>query len=431
MINNITKAFKIPDIRKRIIFTFVMLALFRLMAHVPVPKVDLEAVNLMFSSNSALGLLNLFSGGGMRNFSIVALSVGPYINSSIIFQLLSMAVPSLKETFQEGMYGKQKLAQYTRLLTLPLAFIQGYGIFALISRQNLGGVTVFNNLTPFDVLIIITAMVAGSFLLLWIGELITEFGIGNGVSILIFAGILSGITSSVGQLSLLAGTAGGSSTGLLLFIVVALIIIVGVVYVNEASRNINVQYSSHVQGGKTYGGSSSYIPIKINQAGVIPIIFAVSLVMVPSAIAGYLQNLPNPVLSNIGIWLSVNLAPAGSLYNILYFFLVFGFTYFYTAIVFNPEEIADNIRKSGGFIKGVRPGKATISYLKYIITRLTLAGGVFLGIIAIIPSIIQGFTGVNLAIGGTGILIVVSVVLETVKQIEAQVVTEEYESVAL
>ena len=430
MIDNITKIFKIPDIRRRVFFTFFVLTAFRFMAHIPVPGVDLNAINLIFNSNAALGLLNLFSGGGIKNFSIVALSVGPYITSSIIFQLVSMAIPSLKETFQDGMYGKQKLAQYTRLLTLPLAFIQGYGIFALISRQSVSGLSVFGTLNPFDVLIIITSMVAGTFLLLWLGELVTEFGVGNGISILIFAGILSGITSSVGRLSLLAGTAGGSSTGLLVFIAVALAVVVSVVYVNEAFRRIDVQYSSHVQGNKTYGGSSSYIPIKINQAGVMPIIFAVSLVMIPGAISGYLQNVPNEIVANIGLWMGVNLAPATSLYNLMYFLLVFGFTYFYTSIVFNPEEIADNIRKSGGFIQGVRPGKATVTHLKYIITRLTLAGGVFLGIIAIVPSVIQNITGVNLAIGGTGILIVVSVVLETVKQVEAQVVTHEYESVA-
>jgi len=400
------------------------------MAHIPVPGVNIDVINTIFNSSAALGFLNLFSGGGMRNFSFVALGVGPYITASIIFQLLSMAVPSLKETFQDGMYGKQKLAQYTRLLTLPISYIQGYGIFMLISRQNLNGLTVFGSITPLEILIIITVMVAGSFFLLWLGELITEFGLGNGVSILIFAGILSGITSSVGRLSLLAGTTGGSSSGLIVFILVAVAVIVSVVYINEAFRRINVEYSSHIQGNKTYGGSSSYIPIKINQAVVMPIIFAVSLVMVPNAVSGYLQSVSNPVLSEIGLWMGINLAPATSLYNLMYFFFVFAFTYFYTSIVFNPEEIADNIRKSGGFIKGVRPGKATVSYLKHIITRLTLAGGVFLGLIAIIPSVMQNVTGVNLAIGGTGILIVVSVVLETVKQVEAQVVTYEYESVA-
>lgn len=431
MIDVIIKALKTPDIRKRLVFTLIVLAIFRLMSNIPVPGVDVTAIRLIFNSNAALGLLNVFSGGGLSNLSVGALGVGPYITASIIFQLLSMAIPSLKESFQDGMYGKQKLSQYTRFLTFPLALIQGYGIFAYISKQSVGGLSVFGDVGVFDVIVIVTAMVAGSFLLLWLGELISEYGIGNGVSIIIFAGILGGITSKAGTLTSLSSGMGNFPTELLLLLLISLFVIAGVVYVNEAFRRIDIQYSGQLQGGsRTYAATTSYIPVKINQAGVMPIIFAVSLVMIPGVIAGYLQNISNPIISSIGLWMAVNMSPATGYYNFLYFILVFGFTYFWTSIVLNPEEMADNIRKSGGFVKGIRPGKATATYLKYIITRLTLAGGLFLGLIAIIPSMIESLTGVSLAISSTGVLIVVSVVLETVKQIDAQVITHEYESVA-
>lgn len=423
----LTKALRIPDLRNRIIFTAAILALYRLLAHIPVPNVDPTALRSMFDASGLLSALNVFAGGGLKNFSIVALGVGPYINASIIIQLLSMVIPQLEELMKEGSFGRQKINQYTQALALPLTLIQAYGFYFLLKQQSLTGVNVLPNLSVFELIVVILAMSAGSFLLIWLGETITEYGIGNGMSMIIFAGILAGIPSSAAAFFSVAETS--QIFNLVIFATVSIAVIAGVVYINEAYRKIEVQYSSQNRGGKSTGGGSSFIPIRINQAGVIPIIFAVSLVLLPSGLAGYLQRSTNPTLLNIGTWLGINFSPSSAFYNVFYFILVFAFTYLYTSITFNPEKIADEIRRGGGFIAGIRPGRSTVEFLKYIISRLTLAGGVFLGLIAILPSVIQGVTNVStLAVGGTGLLIVVSVILQTVKQVESQVVTKEYDS---
>ncbi len=428
MIDVIKKAFHIPDVRKKIFVTFAILALYRFLVHIPVPNVDLNAIKTIFEQNQLFNVINLFSGGGLSQVSIISLGVGPYITASIIMQLLTMVVPQLEELSKEGQYGREKINQYTQFLTLPLAIIQSYGLYFIFSKQQVGNLSIMGNMGPFDILMMVTIMTGGAFLLMWIANLITDYGVGNGVSIIIFAGILARIPSSLSNITLVGADA-AQMFNILVFVAISLVVIAGVVYVNEAYRKIEIQYSARVSGSKTTGGGSSYIPVKINQAGVIPIIFAVSIVLLPSFFAGYLQQTSSQQLQDFGLWLSMNFTPGKPFYTVLYFFLVFIFTYFYTAVTFNPEKIADDVRRSGGFIPGVRPGKSTENYLSYIITRLTFAGGIFLGAIAVLPLVVQNFTGItSLAIGGTGLLIVVSVVLETVKQIEAQVITREYET---
>ncbi len=422
----LSRALRIPDLRNRIIFTAAILALYRLLAHIPVPNVDPTALRLMFDSSGILSALNVFAGGGLKNFSVVALGVGPYINASIIIQLLTMVIPQLEELMKEGSFGRQKINQYTQALALPLTLIQAYGFYFLLKQQSLTGVDVLPSLTTFQLVVVILAMSAGSFFLIWLGETITEYGIGNGMSMIIFAGILAGIPSSAAAFFSVAETS--QVFNILVFAAVSIAVMAGGGYINEAYRKIHVPHSSQARNGRNVGGGTSFIPVRINQAGVIPIIFAVSLVLLPSGLAGYLQRSASPVLLNIGTWLAINFSPTSIFYNVFYFALVFGFTYLYTSITFNPEKIADEIRRGGGFIAGIRPGRSTVEYLKYIISRLTLAGGVFLGLIAILPSIVQGVTNIStLAVGGTGLLIVVSVILQTVKQVESQVITKEYE----
>ena len=420
--NYLSRAFKIPDLRNKIILTLSILALYRFLSHVPVPNVDTEALRAFFDSNQFLGFLNTFTGGGLRNFSIIALGVGPYITASIILQVLTFVVPSLEELSKEGYAGRQKINQYTQALTVPLSLVQAYGVYFIFNTQ----AQLLPNLDLLELVVVILSMSAGTFLLTWLGERITEYGIGNGISILIFAGILAGLPGGFAGFVSILDTS--QIFNALIFIAVSIVVISSVVYVNEAFRKIEIRYSTKV-GGRSLSSGSSFIPIKINQAGVIPIIFAVSLVLIPSFLGTYLQRMSDPRLLDLGIWLSSNFTPSSILYSAFYFFLVFGFTYFYTSVTFNPNKISDEIRRGGGFIPGVRPGRSTVQLLKYIINRLTLAGGVFLGLIAVLPSLIQNMTNITtLAIGGTGLLIVVSVVLDTVKQIESQVITREYDN---
>lgn len=429
MTSYLLKAIRIPDLRSKVIFTFIILALYRFLAHIPVPGVDTAALKLFFDSSTALSFLNIFSGGGLRNLSIVAMGVGPYISASIIIQLLTMVVPKLEELSKEGNFGRQRINQYTQALTLPLALVQAYGLYFTFNKQVLGGVSILPTMSPDKLLGLIIIMTAGTFLLMWIGELITEYGVGQGMSVLIFAGIVAGIPGAIGTSLSVAEVS--NLVNMLVFAAISFIVIGSVVYINEAFRKVEIQYSNKIRGGKTISGGSSFIPVKINQAGVIPIIFAVSLVLIPSALSGYLQRSANTVISEIGLWMSINFQSESLFYNVFYFLLVFVFTYFYTSVTFNPQKISDEIRQGGGFIPGIRPGKSTIEYLSFIIKRLTFAGGAFLGMIAILPSTVQSFTGLSsLAIGGTGLLIVVSVILETVKQIESQVISREYETFA-
>lgn len=414
-------AFKTKDVRRKILFTAGIFVVFRLFAHIPVAGVNLVALRSLFSGNQFLGLLDIFSGGTLANFSVIALGLNPYINASIILQLLTFVFPHLEELSKEGEQGRQKINQYTRMITVPLAAVQSVGMYALLKNQQ-----IIQTLSPIYIVSFVATMVAGTMFLMWLGELISEKGIGNGISILIFAGIVGRIPVIFGQTT--STLTADNSFNIVVFLLMGLAVVASIVLINEATRQISVYYAKRVRGNKMYGGQTTHLPLRLNQAGVIPIIFAVSLVLLPSLIANYLTTVKNPMLqtiaSNITSWLN----PSGFLYNGLYFFLVVGFTYFYTAVIFNPKKIAEEIQKYGGFIPGIRPGTPTANYLNYILTRITLAGAVFLGIIAIFPTIARIFTGVqNLLLGGTGILIVVSVVLETLKAIEAQIVMRSYD----
>ena len=421
ILKTIINAWKIPELRRRILFTALIFVIFRLAAHIPVPAVDIIALKQLFARNQLLGLLDVFSGGTLANFSIMALGLNPYINSSIIFQLLTMVIPKLEALQKEGEYGQKKINQYTRLLTVPLAALQSFGMYALLRNQK-----IIISLEPLKILTLVVTMTAGTIFLMWLGELISEKGIGNGISMLIFAGIVGRLPTSLGQT--VAVFRPENFFNLIIFIVMAVSVIVGIVFINEASRKVRIQYARRISGQKMYGGQSTYLPLKINQAGVIPIIFAVSLVLLPSMAANFLQGVPNVFLAKLATGLANFFRPSGIFYNLTYFILVIGFTYFYTAVIFNPKKVAEEIKKYGGFIPGIRPGEPTVFYLNKILTRITLVGAIFLGVIAILPSIAQGLTGIaTLSIGGTGILIVVSVILETTKQLESMMVMRSYE----
>ena len=351
----------------------------------------------------------------------MALGLNPYINASIILQLLTMVFPKLEELSKEGEYGRQKINQYTRMITVPLAVLQSVGMYALLRNQQ-----IIASFSPTALIAMIVTMTAGTVLLMWLGELITERGVGNGISLLIFAGIVGRLPISLGQTVSITNVQ--SATNLFVFAILALVVIAGIVLVNEAVRQISIQYAKRIRGNRMYGGNTSYLPLRINQAGVIPIIFAVSLVLLPQIAGQFMAQTKQAQLIAIGTFLTRTFDPNGLMYNVIYFLLVVGFTYFYTAVTFNPQKIADEIQKHGGFIPGIRPGKSTADYLQYILTRLTLAGALFLGILAILPSIARLITGVTtLLLGGTGVLIVVSVVLETTKALEAQLVMRNYE----
>lgn len=421
IIATLKTAFSIPELRKKILFTALILLIFRICAHIPVAGVNLTDLKKLFSQNQFLGLLDIFSGGTLANFSVMALGLNPYINASIIFQLMGLVFPKLEQLQKEGEYGREKINQYTRMLAVPLAVLQAIGMIALLRGQN-----IITNLTPLSMVATVLAMTAGTIFLMWLGELVTESGLGNGISLLIFAGIVGRLPVAFGQTS--ATVSSTNVINLLIFVVLALVVIASVVFMEEAVRKVRVEYAKRISGSRMYGGQTTYLPLKINQAGVIPIIFAVSLVLLPSMVGKYLSTLPNPLVASIAVSLVSWFSPGGVIYNAVYFLLVVGFTYFYTAVVFNPTKIADEIKKHGGFVPGIRPGKPTADYLNSIITRITLAGAVFLGLIAVLPSLVQRGTGIStLAVGGTGILIVVSVVLETFKVIENMIQMRGYD----
>lgn len=418
----IINSFKIPDLRRKIIITAIIIVIYRIAAHIPVGGVDLQALAALFQSNQFLGLLDIFSGGTLANFSIISLGLNPYINASIIIQLLTMVFPKLEALSKEGEFGRQKINQYTRYLTVPLSIVQAIGMFTLLKNQG-----IVTSVTPLAILTIIVVMTAGTVLAMWLGELITEYGVGNGISLLIFAGIVSRLPVMAFQT--FSVTDSQQILQLLIFAGLGLAITAGIVFINEGRRQILVQYARRFVGGREVGGASTYLPLRVNQAGVIPIIFAVSLVLVPSFAGQYLSQLSSPQMASVGRFLLANFQVRSLAYNLTYFILVIGFTYFYTAVVFNPVKIADEIKKSGAFIPGVRPGTATSAYLNYILVRITLAGAVFLGLVAILPSIMSEVTGLTtLTLGGTGILIIVSVILDTAKQFESKLVERNYES---
>jgi len=409
-------------LRRRVIITLGLLAAFRLLAVIPIPGIDSAQLQAFFSSNQLLGLLNIFTGGGLSNLSLVMLGVGPYITASIIMQLMTIISPKLKSMYQEeGEYGRKKFGQYSRLLTIPLAVIQGWTFMILLERQGIIGSS-----TALEMLRNLSLITAGSVFLVWIGERISEFGIGNGTSLIIFAGIVAALPSSVAQLLY---TFDASQIPMYIALVVGVLIVVyAVVVITEAERPIPVTYAKRVRGNKVYGGVSTYIPLRLNQSGVIPIIFALSLLIFPQAIFSFLANrLTNPTLQSISHFI-VNISnPSGWVYGIAYFILVFAFTYFYTAVTFDPNLISENLQKNGAFIPGVRPGQSTAIYVSKILTRLTAFGALFLGIIAILPLIVRAFSGISaFTIGGTALLIVVSVVIDLVKKTEAQLSMREY-----
>lgn len=420
--NKFTLIFQDHILRKRIFFTLFALVLFRVFAAVPISGVDTAKLAAFFSGNEFFGLLNVFSGGGLAQLSIVMLGVGPYITASIIMQLSTIMSSRLKEMYQEeGQAGRRKFAQYSRILSVPLAIIQAFSFIKLLENQG-----VLEKLTSLEMVTNLLIITAGSVLLMWIGELISEYGIGNGVSLIIFAGIVAGLPTTIGQLLF---TLDASQIPLYIaFIAVAVVVIVGVVVITEAERPIPVTYAKQVRGNKVYGGTSTYLPLRINQAGVIPIIFALSILLFPQMILRFLQaseRVHGAIQSASGFILDI-LANSW-FYAIAYFFLVFVFTYFYTAVTFDPDQISENLQKNGAFIPGVRPGKSTSDHISRILTRLTLVGALFLGFIAVLPLAMSGLTGITaVSIGGTSLLIVVSVVIDLIKKIDAQVSIREY-----
>jgi len=418
--NKIRLIIKDRTLRKRILFVIFALILFRMLAAIPIPGIDLLQLENFFANNQFLGLLNIFSGGGLANLSIVMLGVGPYITASIIMQLVTIMSPKMKALYQEeGEAGRKKFSQYSRFLTIPLAFVQGFSFYVLLQRQ---GIIIDPNL--FSTITNVVVIATGSILLMWIGELISEFGIGNGVSLIIFAGIVASLPTTISQLIFSFDIA--QLPLYLGFILVGVLITAGVVVVTEAERPIPITYARRVRGMKVYGGISTYLPIRVNQAGVIPIIFALSILLFPQMIFSFLANLNVAFVSSVSSAIVTGLSNQ-LVYAMLYFFLVFVFTYFYTAVTFDPDNISKNLQKSGAFIPGVRPGNMTAGYIGKILTRLTLVGALFLGAIAVLPLGMQAVTGITaLAIGGTALLIAVSVVLDLVKKIDAQITMREY-----
>ncbi len=408
------------SLRRRILFTALILALFRFGGNIPIPGIDKLALDQYLNDNSFLGLLNLFSGGGLHNLSIFMLGVGPYITATIILQLLTMVFPKLKELYhEEGEAGRKKFAQYGRLLTVPLAIVQGFGLLILLKNQG-----ILTDVSAFAMAVNVIVVMGGSMLLTWMGELISEFGMGNGVSFIIFAGIVAGIPTQVSRLFVLFDVS--QIPAYLGFIIFAFVVVAAVVFITEAERPIPVTYAKRVRGMKMFGGVSTYLPLRLNQAGVMPIIFALALLLFPQLISNFLLGINNVVAQTIAGMLGAIVKNLW-IYGFLYFILVFLFTYFYTAVTFDPKQMSENLQKSGAFIPGVRPGEKTAQYVASVLTRLTLVGALFLGIIAVLPLILQGLTGIQaLTIGGTGLLIVVSVVLDLMKQVNAQLSMREY-----
>ena len=424
VLSPIIQIFKTPELRRKLLITLALLAVFRFVAHVPAPGVDRVKLRELFASSELLGVLDVFSGGTLANFSIMALGVNPYINASIIFQMLIMVVPSLEALSKEGEYGRDRINMMTRFLTVPLALVQSFGMIALLRGQ---GILLSSH--PLEIIGMVTTIVAGSILLMWLGELVTRYGIGNGISVVIFAGIIGRLPVVFLQTASVIETL--TAQALVVFGVLSVAVVAGVITVDEATRKLAVHYARRVRGSTVIGGQSTHLPLRLNHAGVIPIIFAVSLVLLPGLLGRFLSGFPNPLVSSLAASFSTLFVPDSLVYNATYFVLVVGFTYFYTAVVFDPAKVADEIRKHGGFLPGIRPGKPTADYLSYILSRITLAGALFLGVIALLPSVAQRATGISqLTIGGTGILIVVSVILEITKQLQASIVTRSYDRYA-
>ncbi len=414
------KIFKIKDLRNKIFFILALLVVFRFAAAIPIPGVDAIRLKEFFQNNQLFGLISAFTGGGLDSFSIVMLGLGPYITASIIMQLLTMIFPALERMYKyEGEAGRQRFNQYSRVLTVPLAMLQGYAFMMILARQG-----VLGNMTLFSWASSLVVIAAGAVFLMWLGELISEKNLGNGVSLLIFAGIVAGFSTSLGQ----TGAAYVSSQlfTYVAFAIIALVVITGVTYLTEAQRNIPINYARRVRGFRVFGGVSTYLPMRVNNAGVMPIIFALSLLLFPGMIANFFSTSSVAFIANIARTIG-GFIQNQLVYGVLYFLLVILFTYFYTAVTFDPKSISENIQKQGGYIPGIRPGQPTSQFLTHLLNRVTLVGAIFLGLIAVLPQIVRGATGITaFTVGGTSILIVVSVVLETMKAVDAQLSMYEY-----
>jgi preprotein translocase subunit SecY len=423
IVDSVKNAWNAADLRKKIIFTLLMFLIFRIGAHIPTPFIDREILNQMFGAGAMVNFMDTISGGSFKSLSVFALSITPYITASIIFQLLTVVVPSIERLSKEGDYGRKKITQYTRYATVVLGFIQAFGLTFGIR----GALIIPSPELRWPIyLLVALVLTAGTAFLMWLGEAITEKGIGNGISLIIFAGIVSSIPSAitslwemlrVGEINLL------SVIGLLLIVV---FITAGVIYVQEGQRRVTIQYAKRMVGRRMYGGQSSHIPLKVNQAGVIPVIFAISLLAFPSQIATWMPT--SGFARFINTWFSMNGTVSSIPYLLIYGVLIIFFTYFYTSITFNPADVAENLKKSGGFIPGLRPGRPTADYISKILSRITLAGGLFLAVIAVLPTLVIGLTGLkNIYFGGTSLLIVVGVALDTMKQIESQLMSRHYQ----
>lgn len=419
-LKTITKIFKVQQLRNKILFTAAIFLVFRIFAHIPVPGVDVESLKNLFAQSQLLSLLDIFSGGTLANFSVMSLGLNPYINASIIMQLLQLVIPKLEEMAKEGESGREKINQYTRYLTVPLTAIQAFGMYILLRNSD-----VIKAVDPLTLFSLIVTISAGTIFLMWLGELISEKGIGNGISMVILAGIVGRLPIGLAQTATVFDPS--QLRNVVTFLVMGLVVVVSIIIVTEARRPIQVNYSRRATATQT--SVTSFIPLRVNQAGVIPIIFAVSLILLPTTFTSFFQRSPNITIANLAQDIQKIFNPNDILYNVVYFVLVVIFTYFYTTVAFNTKQISEMLMKQGGFIAGIRPGQTTKKYLDYVSLRITLFGALFLGAIAILPAIGQSFTGITtLLIGGTGLLIVVSVLLETIKQIESQLVMRDYDT---
>ena len=421
MIRTVAKAWKIPDIRKKIIFTLLMLVVFRVGSQIPVPGIDREILAQTFDGETGLfALFNLFSGGAFSQFTIFALSITPYITASIILQLLTIAIPSLERLAREGVEGRKKIAAYTRYMTVVLAIIQAIGVSIGLFRQALISTDFFS------VAVIVLVLTAGTTFLMWLGEQINEHGIGNGISLIIFAGIVSRLPSAIQEVWTKIADGSMSIVTLIIFVIFCVLVIVGIIYIQQGQRRVPVQYAKRVVGRKMYGGQATHIPMKVNQAGVIPVIFAMSFLQFPLTIT-YFMDPASGAAQWIEKWLSPMGSPGVWVYAAFNVVLIIFFTYFYTSVTFNPVEVAHNMKANGGFIPGIRPGKATIEYLNRVMTRITFVGAIFLAAVAILPTLVSELGGLNFHFGGTSLLIAVGVALDTMKQLEQQMVMRNYQ----
>jgi preprotein translocase subunit SecY len=420
-------AFRIPDLRRKLIFTLAMLVAFRFIAHIPVPGADVAALSRVFETNQLAGFFDLFSGGALSSLSVAALGVYPYITAQIIMQIMQPAIPRLQEIAREGESGRQKINMWTHWLTVPLAAFQAYGTPNLINFTSGGGTPIIKNfgfdVNPLGTLAIIVAMTAGTMLLVWMGELITQYGVGQGVSIIIFGGILARLPFQLFQ----GFAAGIDFAAILVFAALAVLTVVAIIYVYEGQRRIPVQISKQIRGNRVYGGGTTHIPLKVNSAGMIPLIFANSMLILPGVIASYFLTSDNEIIKNVATFVYNTFNTTSGFYWLLYFILVVAFTFFYALVIFQQQNIAENLQRQNGFIPGIRPGRPTNQYLTAVLIRITVAGALFLGLVAVLPFFVRGLTGIQtLTIQSTALLIVVGVALDTMRQLEAQLVMRNY-----